>query len=385
MDEYLAAALRLHRHIIQHHWDGRAIVGPDPIGKINWRITRFVRSYLSFLPWRDRYTFLQGQGYWIKGNLRLAALTEDDSYLEIIRQSADQVVQIQRPDGAWHYLNFRERRHLISSVEGLWASLGLLAAYRRFGDISYLESARKWYSFQVNETGFVTYKDGLVPNFFDRPGRMVPNATTLLLWFVAELSQVTSNGQYMRNVNRMVRFLQYSQMENGELEYHFQIRPHFMCYQYNSYEFLDLAHYYELTGDERVRQILSKMAVYLATGVTERGNSRYSCFKEVPEVNYWTAALAAALRKAHELELGDYLALSERAYRHLLTQQRPDGGFGFSKRTYGLLRDTRSYPRPQAMILDHLLYRAQAETDDIVPVTATPQLKVASSLTQGES
>jgi hypothetical protein len=385
MNDYLAAAIQLHQHMMRCHWDGHAIVGSDPIGRINWRITRFVRSYLSFMPWRDQYTFLQGQGYWIKSNIRLAALTGDATYLEIGRQSADHVVQIQRPDGAWNYPNLRERRHLICSVEGLWASLGLLAAYHQFGHMPYLEAAREWYSFQVNEIGFVTYKDGLVPNFFDRPGRMVANAGTLLLWFVAELCQATGDDQYMKNVDGVVRFLQYSQMTNGELEYHFQARPHFMCYQYNSFEFLDLAHYYKLTDDGRVRQMLSKMAVYLATGVTERGSSRYNCFKEVPEVNYWTAALAAALHKAHELGLGDYLALSERAYRHLLTRQGPDGGFGFSERTYGLLRDTRSYPRYQAMILDHLLYRAQAETDDIMPATAPPQLEVASSLTQRES
>jgi hypothetical protein len=85
----------------------------------------------------------------------------------------------------------------------------------------------------------------------------------------------------------------------------------------------------------------------------------------VPEVNYWTGALAAALREAHELQLGNYLALSERAYRYLLTRQRSDGGFDFSKRTYGFLQDRRSYPRYLAMILCHLLYRAQAEAHDV--------------------
>lgn len=374
MNDYLEAARRLHRNILRRHWDGHAIVGPDPVGRINWRVTRFVRSYLPFLWWRDQYIFQQGQGYWIRGNLGLWALTEDSSYLDIARQSADHVVQTQRPDGGWNYIDFRERAHLISSMEGAWAGLGLLSAYRQWGHAPYLEAALRWYAFQIKETGFVPYRDGLAINFFNMPGRMVPNANTVSLWFMAELSQATGDDQYLGYANDMIRFLGHTQMANGELEYHFQIRPHFMCYQYNAYEFLDLAHFYELTGNERVRQMLSKMADFLATGLTERGSCRYDCFKEAPEVNYWTAALAAALRKAHELNLGDYLSLSERVYRYLLTRQRPDGSFAFSVRNYGFLRDTRSYPRTEAMILDHLLLRAQAETQDVAPEALVSQI-----------
>jgi hypothetical protein len=128
MDRYLEAALKLHQYVVNKHWDGKAIVGPDPVGKIHWRVTRFVRSYFPWLPGDDRYIYLQGQGYWIQGNLALGVVAGDASYLEVARQSADYVVQIQRPDGAWNYPNLRERRHLICSIEGLWASLGLLSA-----------------------------------------------------------------------------------------------------------------------------------------------------------------------------------------------------------------------------------------------------------------
>jgi hypothetical protein len=209
--------------------------------------------------------------------------------------------------------------------------------------------------------GFATYKDSIAPNFFDRPGIMVPNAATLLLWFLAELRNTTDKGPYMQHADKIIRFLNYAQMPNGELQYHFQTRPHFMCYQYNSFEFLDMAHYYQITGDQRVRPILRRLASYLATGVSEHGSCRYDCFKVFPEVHYWTAALAAALCKAHALELGDYQAVSERAFRYLLSCQRADGGFAFSRRNYGWLRDTRSYPRCQAMILHQLVYRAQTE------------------------
>ena len=358
----LQAINRLHAYTTTKHWDGKAIVGPDPIGRIHWRITRFIRSYFPWLPGDDRYVYLQGQGYWIKSNLALGHLSADPLCLGIARQSADYVLDIQRPDGAWNYPELRERKHLICSIEGLWAGLGLIAAYQQWKDAAYLEAAQKWYSFQINQIGFADYQDGLGPNFYDRPGIIVPNVATLFLWFVAALSQSTGDDQYLEYVDAVVRLVQYAQMDNGELEYHFQIRPHFMCYQYNSFQFLDLSHYFQITGDQRVRPILSRMAQFLSTGVTERGSSRYNCFKEVPEVNYWTAVLAAALRRAHELGLGDYQELSKRAYRYLLTRQRPDGGFDFSKRNYGFLRDRRSYPRYLAMILYHLLCQAGAET-----------------------
>ena len=71
MDNYLQAAIRLHQNILNKHWNGKAIIGPDPIGKFHWRITRFIRSYFPRLPGDDRYLYLQGQGYWIHANLNL--------------------------------------------------------------------------------------------------------------------------------------------------------------------------------------------------------------------------------------------------------------------------------------------------------------------------
>lgn len=67
--------------MVNTHGHGRAIVGPDPIGKINWRVTRFVRSYFPWLPGDTRYTYMQGQAYWIKANLSLYELTGDAAYL----------------------------------------------------------------------------------------------------------------------------------------------------------------------------------------------------------------------------------------------------------------------------------------------------------------
>lgn len=355
MDRYLEAALKLHQCIVKEHWDGKTIVGPDPIGRINWRVTRFIRSYLSWIPWSDQYVFLQGQGYWLQDNLKLAELTGEDAYLDIARASADYICRIQRDDGCWAYPQLRERRHFIGTVEGIWASTGLLAAYRKFGESRYLEAVGKWYDFQINMIGFQEYRDSLAINYYYRSTTMVPNNTTLLLRLLAEIYAVTGDRSFLEHTEPMIRFLQYCQSDSGDFPYSFQRRDHLLCYQYNSYEFLDLAHYYDVMHDDRVIEIMGKLIRYLATGLTSRGSCRYNCFQDDPEVNYHTAALAAALRKAAQLGLGQFEAASEKAYQRLLSQQSADGGFYFSRRNYVFLKDTRSYPRSLAMILSLLL------------------------------
>jgi len=356
---FTTSAVQLYDYIARQHWDGKAIAGPDPIGKIHWRMTRFVRSYFPWLPGDDLYVYLQGQAYWMQGNLILFEMTQEGRYLDVARQCADGIVACQPSNGAWLHPPIRGRRGFISTVEGVWASLGLLEVYKEMGEQAYLDSALKWYRFQVDAIGFQEVADGLAANYYTHSSNLVPNVTTMLIWLTAELYHVTGDDQYLEYTDRMVRFVECSQLDSGELPYSLGERTHFMCYQYNAFQFMDLASYYELTGDETVHRVLVKMASYLSTGVTERGSSRYNCFKEMPEVNYWTAALAAALRQAYDLELGNYLSLSERAYRYLLTRQRTDGGFDFSRGNYVLLRDMRSYPRYLAMILCHLLYRAK--------------------------
>ncbi len=368
MSIYKTAAIKLHQYIVSRHWDNGFIVGPDPIGKIHWRVTRFVRSYLPWLPGDDRYIYLQGQAYWIRANLVLFDLTGELKYLQLADSCADHIVQCQPANTAWLHPPIRGRRGFISTVEGVWASLGLVAAYRQTRKQAYLDSALKWYDFQIDGIGFQRVGDALAANYYAHSNSKVPNVTTMLLWLAVELHQITGDARYLKYTDEMFRFIEHSQLDSGELPYAVGVRTHFMCYQYNSFQFLDLAYYYHFTGDECARRLLSKMAEFLATGVTERGSCRYNCLKEVPIVHYWTAALAAALRKAHELELGDYLPLSERAYAYLLAQQRLDGGFDFSEVNYGLLRDRRSYPRYLAMILSHLLYRVQAEAKGVKPV-----------------
>jgi hypothetical protein len=361
VNRYLEAAHRLYRHILRTHWNGQAIAGPDPIGKINWRVTRFVKSYTRWLPWKDNLAYLQGQSYWVRDNLVIFEMTDDSTHLDIADQCARFVAERQLANGAWEHPPIRERRGFISTVESVWACLGLISAYRGLDNPSFLDSVLKGYGALVNAIGLVQFRDSLAIKYHAHTKELVPNVTTMLLWLLAEIYKATRDKQYLNHAEKMIRFLEYSQMEDGELQYIYDLRPHFQCFQYNSFQFLDLANYYAITRDERVRTILSGMARFLSSGITECGSCRYDCFTENPETNYWTAALAEALRRAYQLGLGQYQDLSERAYRRLLSRQNAEGGFDFSTGNYGFLSDRQSYPRQQAMILQFLLSRAQDE------------------------
>ena len=355
--EYLQASLKLHNHLVSEHWTGYAVKGPTPIGKLNWRVTRFIKGCLGWIPWPDQYVFLQGQGYWIKTNLQLSKLTGDNRYLELARKCADYVVEIQQPEGFWKYPPLRERRHRINTVEGVWASLGLVDAYFTLGESRYLEAVLKWYKYQTSVIGFETYKEGLCINYHHNSSELVPNVTTMLLWLTAEINKALKDDQFLQYTDRMIRFLEYAQLESGELQYIFSVRPHFQCFQYNAFQFIDLASYYEIIPDERIYHIIKRMAAFLSTGLTHRNTCRYDCFKETPEFNYWVAALGAALTKATQLGLGDYQLFSDRAYQGLLSHQSKNGEFKFSRKNYYILSDRRSYPQQQVMILNHLLLK----------------------------
>ena len=61
--ELTGATQRLYTYILEQHWNGDAIVGPDPGIRLNARMGRFVKTYLGFIPWSDDLVYLQAQGY----------------------------------------------------------------------------------------------------------------------------------------------------------------------------------------------------------------------------------------------------------------------------------------------------------------------------------
>lgn len=359
MDRYRAlrraAARRLWGWLDQAHWNGEAIAGPDPIGKLNWRVWRFIKAYLPQYPWRDTYAYEQTQGYWVRANLGLYRLDGDTRYLTTARQTADAMVRRQRPDGAWNYPPLRERRGRLATVEGSWAALGLVAAYREFHSPQYLLAAIKWSHFVELIAKLLEVNGGLSVRYYPDAPAVVPNVSTIYLWLLAELHDLTGERRHLELARGILHFLASSQLPTGELPYEVKRRPHFMCFQYNAFQFLDLAGYWLLTRDGEVRAIMRRLAMFLSDGLAPSGAARYSCFKPHPEVNYWTAALAAALHVANQLGLLDWPLGPAAAFDRLLKRQNADGSFDYSSRNYVVLRDQRSYPRPQAMILGHLV------------------------------
>lgn len=365
-DRLRDAVQRLHANITKNHWNGQAIIGPDSGVRWNFRIGRFVKSYLAFLPWTDNYVFQQAQGYWILANWLMADLLNSAQCRDLALACSEFVVSAQRADGYWDYPPLPSRIGKIATVEGNIATIGLLESYSRTREETLLDAARQWYRFLTQEIGFQENDGALAVNYWaDSSARLVPNNTTLTLWTLAKLAEATNDARYLASCESMMALLSRVQMESGELPYsvgHSNApgRPHFLCFQYNAFEFLDLTQYHRITGDRTAWPILEKLAAFLSTGISETGAGQYDCHHESPEVPYYTAATAAALSQASALGLGNYRQLADRAYARLLSQQDRDGGIGFfSRRNYGLLTDRRSYPRNLAMILYHLLLELQ--------------------------
>src|SRR2546425_641203 len=115
-DQQFGAAISLHRYMIARHWTGRALIGPDPGIRFNYRIGRFIKSYLRQVRWRDDYYYLQGQGYWTLSNWHLFDLLGEETYRDIAVRCSASVLAAQRPDGAWNYPN-PEWKGRVATVE----------------------------------------------------------------------------------------------------------------------------------------------------------------------------------------------------------------------------------------------------------------------------
>ena len=358
-----AAADRLYDYLITRHVgsDG-AVTGPDFGVRFNLRVGRLVKSYLRFLPWSDIYYYTQGQAYWILANLELHRLTGDSAYLRHAVRCCDAMLARQMPQGYWEFPH-NEWKGVIATVETCFGGIGLLAGYEATGDERYLAAARQTYDYIIHEVGFQKYDDdSLAVNYFsNRTRALVPNNSTLAVWFCAALNRATGEPEYLGDYcTKMINFLVRCQFASGELPYSvagesYPGRDHYQCFQYNSFEFMDLVEYRRLTGDNRVVPLMRRLAEFLSHGLTKEDNIRADCFSDWPVRHYCTAAISAALTRATQEGLGDYSETAARGFAKLMSWQRKDGGFDFSVRDYGMFADRRSYPRVMCMILRHLL------------------------------
>lgn len=358
-EEFYKAAERLHAHLVRRHLRDGLLRGPDAGVRFNLRAWRFLKSGLDFIPWRDDYVFMQTQGYWVLANWLFFELAGDSRYRQFALETTGAILAAQKPDGTWAY-PLPERRHLIATVEGDWAALAMLETYAREAREEFLKGAIRWYDFLVNRIGFQQHSTGKAINYFDRPRGKVPNNSVLTAWFMLRLSKTTADHRYREHAGALLDFVASVQAANGELPYVIESpyergRQHYLCYQYNAFQFLELARARRLAPEPTATRLLPALAAFLAGGVTTQGASGRDCFRKSPEMDYHTAVLGAALREAVKLKLAESGALGERCYSRVLERQRADGSFAYSNGDYGVLRDGRSYPRPQAMTLFHLL------------------------------
>jgi uncharacterized protein YyaL (SSP411 family) len=365
--DLMAAATRLYNYIYDHHWDGHAMSGPDSGVRFNFRIGRFIKRMFRFIPWGDNYIFQQGQAYWIFANWLLADMTGSEKYREAAIACSRYVISMQQPKGYWEYPN-PEWKGRIATVEGDFASLGLLETYERTKDSSFLDASLKWHDYLMTEVSFMEVGDGMLAiNYFSNlAGGVVPNNTAITLRLAAKLASVTGNTSYLNQASAMVAFMNHVQKPSGELPYEAPFgsepgRPHFLCFQYNAFQFLDLLHYYQLTHDQKIVPVLERLATFLSTGLGKSGAARYDCFRETPEVPYYTAVVAAALSQATAMGWGDHHEVANKAFRRVMQLQRPDGSVAFfSRGNYKVLTDRRPYVRNLAMILTHFLMEVQS-------------------------
>lgn len=349
---FLDQARRLHGYLMARHWDGRALVGPDSGVRVNYRLGRFLKSYLPAVVWHDSYYYLQAQAYWVLANWRLSELTGDEVCRTVAVQASEEMLARQSPDGSWAYPN-PEWSGRVANAEGTWAALGLLASVRGTGEERFLAGATAWHDFLEGSIGYQPAPGGLAANYFAAAdGVAVPNNSAFVLRFLAELATLgveIGNGR----VTALLGFLRAAQRPSGELPYALDGRDHFQCFQYNAFQCLDLLAYHEVTGDDAALDLVKGLAAFVRTGVSGDGSVFFDCRRGRRAVVYHAAAAAAALSQAARFGAADSQA--EAVYAWVLAQQRPDGGFPFSRREYGVLRDRRSYPRNLAMILLHLL------------------------------
>jgi hypothetical protein len=361
-EQLLDASQKLHAYLVRRHYTQGLLHGPDPGVRFNLRLWRFLKSALEFIPWGDDYVFTQTQGYWVLANWLLYEATGQPHYREIAIESTEATLALEKPEGYWAY-PLPERRHLIATLEGIWGASPLLATYARNSQPELFQGAIRAYDFIVEKIGFQMHQPGEAVNYFDKPRGKVPNNSVIAAWFFLRLWKATGEVRFLEHVRPLFDFIAGVQLPSGEIPYIVdspleKSRDHYLCFQYNAYQFLHLVWSERLYPGLGAQPVLTKLLQFLRRGVQPNGACAKNCSKAGrggPEVDYYTAALGAALHEGHHLGLGAG-DLSDRCFARVLARQRPDGGFGFSTGDYGFLRDGRSYPRYETMTLFHLLH-----------------------------
>ncbi|MGH9398033.1 MAG: hypothetical protein ACRD18_14435 [Terriglobia bacterium] len=361
--QLLISARRLQSYLEHRHLSQGLLHGPDPGVRLNLRAWRFLKSASDFLPWHDDYVFTQTQGYWALSNWMLHDATGDEHYRMNALQCAEATLQMETSQGTWKY-PLPERKHLIATLESMMGACTLLSAHAREARPEFLDGAVRASDFITDHIGFQIHDGAEAINYFDRPRGKVPNNSVIAVWFFLHMQKATGDRRFLAHVPSLVRFVESVQLPTGEIPYivegpNEKARPHYLCFQYNAFQFLYMAWAERLAPGTWNRSTLANLARFIRGGVQASGACANDC-GEVgvggPEVDYYTAALGAALYEAWRRGLWPDNEPSQRCYTRLLARQKPEGGFAFSTGDYWILNDNLSYPRQQAMTLFHLLY-----------------------------
>ena len=361
-----SASDRLHQFLVQNQVRDGRLVGPDPGVRFNYRFWRFGKGLFPNKNWGDDLVYMQAQGYWILANWLRSNSPEDES-ARLAEATSQHVIAAQRTDGGWDYPN-REWAGRVATVEGIWASLGLMESYRKTERREYLEAVLRWHEFFEREVGYQDFDGMTAVNYFaNEVSEPVPNNSALTLRYLAELSNATGDSRYLSRCENLLQFISTAQMPTGEIPYVYNLpkMKHFQCFQYQAFTFLDVLRYFQLTSDANAKRVLQSQAKFLSTGITQAGYARYECGNDYRTVNYHTMAVSTALSLAADhLDSADFAPVARRGLNYVLALQSADGSWPHSRGDYRVLADIRKYPRYLAMMLYHMLSVCECRSNE---------------------
>ncbi len=244
--------------------------------------------------------------------------------------------------------------------------MAILETFHRTQYEEFLDGAQSWFAYLRENTPILEVDGTLAVNYFvGKLSARVTNKCVTLLRFLVELRRVCGTQEYVELEAGLMAFVDSVQMKSGELPYavhqtsDLETRPHFQCYQYNAFEYLNLVRYHELTGEARSRRIAERIAEFLPQGLDRDGSAFFDCSHGPRRVVYHGVAVATALSVSAARGREPHADLARTSMEWALGRQRSDGAFTYLLRDSGFLADRRCYPRNHSMILMHLLTASQ--------------------------
>ena len=245
-DQLFRAAERLHAHLLRRHFDHGLLHGPDAGVRFNLRLWRFLKSALDFVPWHDDYVFMQTQGYWVLANWMLYEATGESRYRELALESTEATLRLQQPEGFWPY-PLPERKHLIATVEGDWGAIAAARQLRARAAPGILAGRRALVRIPGGQASGsrITRREEPSTTSTSRAARF-----RTIPWkrrgCSCDSGRRRATRAFSSTLTLCSTFSRPCNCPSGELPYivespHEQGREHYLCFQYNAFQFLKLA------------------------------------------------------------------------------------------------------------------------------------------------